>query len=736
MFFNELEIPQTYHLIDTPRKLAWLLKELENAPIYAFDIENTHPTIKNKKKKRSYTKTAPVKIVGISFAWGRTEVQMPWKPGTAAYIPLRRSNESRYWNKMHDSVLLSIKTLLESNTPKVAHNGKFDVGELYKKEGIKVQNMCHDTMLYVSLIDEDKLKSSFGLKSQFNKKGEIINVGVSDVYLDTSASQFKGDLDDALSHYDKDYRRYHKVPLETLYPYACADSDLALSLKLVFEKILKEEGTEWVFKNIMMPLSNTIMQMELKGVPLNIEKAKKVEAEQAIIMQENEKIIHEMAGREFNISSNEQLGNLLFNDYAIKGGTRNKTGWVVDVEELQRIKKLVNHPIIDPVIAYRKAHKIGNTYAAAALDLVDETTDNGVIGWVHPDIRLTSKTGRLRCSDPNLTNLPRKGNGGDIVKGMWECPEDYVFIFKDYSQMELRVIAHVSQEPTWVAGFNAGHDMHSSMAKAIFDLPCDVADVGSLYKEKRTKAKNVNFGIAYGQSIYALAQSLDITYEEAEDLVNNKYFGAAPVLKAWIDYTHLFAETYGYVDNMFGRRRHLPDASMKIPYSLRWPSNSERPDCYRKCVAPRDIKVDLKDLHDISEGSIGQQIKACKQYRHIKCTTCPCLKSCFVNSEVKYLKGKKNRAMRQAVNFEIQGSAADMSSSSLIWITQEMKRHKIDSTPILYIHDEIGCYTHKDHVDAASRVMDDCMSPRLKTLTNFSVPITVDTEVVRCWGDK
>ncbi len=625
---------------------------------------------------------------------------------------------------------------MEGNTPKVAHNGKFDVGELYKKLGIRTRNACYDTMLYNALIDEENIRSSFGLKSKFNKKGEVIKIGISDVHLDTSASQFKGDLDDALSHFDKGYRRYSKVPLETLYPYACADADLTLSLKLILEKIVKEEGTDWVYHNITMPLSHAIMQMELKGCPLNIEKARKVELEQNNIIATQERIIHDMVGREFNIKSPAQLGDVLFKELGIEGGKRNKTGWVVDIEELQRIQQDCNHPIIDPVIKHRKAMKIGTTYATAALGLVDERSDNGAIGWVHPSIFLPSKTGRLRCQDPNLTNLPRPENGGDIVKGMWECPEDYRFVFKDFSQMELRVIAHASNEQVWIDGFNRGDDMHCAMAKLAFNLPCSVAEVKTLYKDKRSKAKNVNFGIAYGQSIWSLAQDLGMTYEEADTLINKKYFGAAPTLKSWIDYTHDFVGNYGFVNNIFNRRRHLPDAQIVVPKSVKWPSNDDKPDCYRGCVKPMDIDVDLKDLHEVSEGSIAQQIKVKKQYKHMKCADCKVLKSCFINSEVRYQKGKKGRAMRQSVNFIVQGSAADMSSLSLIWITQEMKRHRIDSTPILYIHDEIGCYTHKDHVDAAINVMEDCMTTRLMKLTDFSVPLLTDTEVLRCWGDK
>jgi len=521
-----------------------------------------------------------------------------------------------------------------------------------------------------------------------------------------------------------------------LYPYGCADSDLTLSLKLVLDEILKEEGTTWVYQNITMPLSNVIMQMELHGCPLDISQAQKVEKEQAEIIATSEAQIYNIVGREFNATSTEQLGDVLFNELGFKGGTRNKKGWVVDSEELERLKNAYNHPIIDPVIALRKAQKIGGTYASASLSLVDDFSDDGKIGWVHPEIFLISKTGRLRCQEPNLTNLPKPENGGNIVKGMYRCPGDYVFVFKDFSQMELRVIAHVSGEQSWIDGFNAGHDMHAAMAKLAYNLPCTVEEVKQHHKDKRSLAKIINFSIAYGKSIYSLSQDLNIPVEEAEDLINNKYFGKAPTLKTWIDQTHAFAETYGYVDNIFRRRRHIPDAQIAVPRGVKWPDRNSRPDCYREAPKHYELDIELEDIYNVSEASIGQQIKIKKLYKHMKCASCPHLKSCFINSTAKTLKGRKNRAMRQAVNTIIQGTAADMSSASLIWITQEMKRNRVDSTPILYIHDEIGCYTHKDHVDAACKIMEDCMTTRLKSLTNFAVPLITDTEVVKCWGDK
>lgn len=732
MFFKNITVPSTYYLIDSPRKLSWVYNELVNSSEFAYDIETTNPTGKNKKKELAYKKIHKVRVAGVAFAWGRKEVTSPWTPGNACYIPLLNPAEEPVWGDRQDAVLDLLRKLLMTSIPKAAHNSKFDVKESYLLEGIKVVNMKYCTMLMNTLLDEENIHCSNALKSDFGNNGKVIKMGMADYYLDTSASQFKDDLHDALAYYDPDWKRYHKVPIDILYPYGCGDADYCLSLKHALIPILKENNLLSTYHKIVMPLSNALMHLELHGCPLNIEKAKKVEIDQNKIMEENAPLIHEIVGKKFDVSSSTQLGRVLFEEMKLPGGERNKNGWVTDAEALQKL----NHPIVEPLLKYRRAQKIGSTYAKAALELVSETSENGKIGWVHPEIRQDSKTGRLKCKDPNLTNLPRPENGGDIVKSIWECPKGYVFLFKDFSQIELRVVAHISGEPTWVDGFNNGYDMHAAMAHTIWSLPCSVEEVGKLYKSYRSKAKAINFGIIYGESVWALSQKLDLTYDEADDLVNKEYFGTAPTLKKWVDTMHLLAESTGEVRNIFNRIRHLPNAQTPVPKGLPWPKRGDRPECYRKCVKPKDIGVASEHIHTIPAANIKQNIKLFKQYDHYKCCDCPNLVSCFINSEVKYLEGKKKAALRQSVNSCVQGSAADMSSLALIWITQEFKRHKVDARPVLYIHDEIGCYTNVKDLEKAERIMEDCMVRKLQEVTQFRVPLVTDTEVHKCWGDK
>ena len=730
-FFQQVKVPVNYTLVDSPRKLSYLAEELSRTSLFAFDIETTHPTVKSKDKVREYLKVNPVQVAGIAFAWDRNEEQPVWAPGKAAYVPLLNRDETPFWRTRQDSVLRVLKEVLENDKPKVAHNAKFDVSELAKILKIFTKNVKFDTMLAHAILDEDKRTSSHALKSDFDKKGNVLKKGCADTYLSIQGSAFKEDLGDALVHYDPNWRRYSKVPMDIIYPYACADADMTLSLVFPFLKMLEEEELVWVFQNIVMPLQHSIMLLELHGAPLNIPKAQHVEKEQNKIMEELTPVIHEIAGKEFLISSNDQLGKVIFDELGLSGGMRNKRGgWIVDSDMLKKI----DHPIVDPILKYRRALKIQSTYATAALHLVKEVT--GDIGWIHPTYWLDSATGRLKCQDPNLTNLPRPDNGGDIVKSMYQCAEDYRILFKDFSQIELRVIAHESNEPVWVDGFNAGHDMHAAMAHKVFKLDCEVNEVAKKYKEKRSQAKAINFGIAFGESEYSLAESLKITFEEAHDLIHKDYFGTAPVLKRWIDDTHKQAERIGYVTNMFGRRRHLEDAQILIPQSVKWPIKEERPNCYRRCAAPYQLDIAFEDLHVVSTEQLKLQIRSKRLTKYFKCCDCKYLKSCFINSEVRYLESKKSRALRQSVNSVIQGGAADMTSLCLIEITKRMQEHNLRSNPILYIHDEIGCYTHVQDLEKAERIMEDVMTNWIRGVTNFRVPVLTDTEIVRCWGDK
>ena len=731
VYFSKLEVPKTYHLIDNPKKLSWVASVLLDSKEYAFDIENNFPTSKSMKDKvpRDY----PHRICGISFAWGRTEIVRPWVPGNAAYIPLYRSDDSPFWGSRQQYAEDLLKEVLESPIPKVAHNGKFDVRQLADRMEIYTKNLQFDTMLAHTLLDEDCVVSSHALKSSFGVDGQVIKKGMADEYLDIGASQFKGDLEQALKFHDPQMQRYSKVPLTVLYPYGCADADMCLSLKYVLLPMMEAEGLIALNDNLIIPLQHTLMLMELHGVPLDLKRATEVLNEQSEIIATRSERIQELCGARFNVASDAQIGKQL---YEIMGlpGERTKTGeWSVDAES---VKKL-GHPVVEPLLEFRRAQQIHNLYAEPALRKVVEITNQGHIGWVHPEYWMDSKTGRLKLKDPNLTTLPRPENGGIVVKSMWCADSDHRMIFKDYSQMELKVIAHCSGEPVWIDGFNKGYDMHAAMAKKIWNLPCEISEVSTLYKKERSQAKAVNFGIAYGESEWSLAERLGITPDEAHKLIEEDYFGAAPVLKAWIDATHEFVQAEGYVCNIFGRRRHLPEARTPIPPSVRGPSYEDRPKCYRKDGPyPKWLGIPLEDIYPMSREDLRGHLMFKKNNTYQGCAECRYLYPCVINHEVMRAQSIVNRALRQSVNSPIQGSAVDMASLALVQIQREIQRAELKAAPILHIHDELVVYSHVSCVEQVSKLMDWCMTDWLREVTNFKVPLSVDTEIVARWSSK
>ncbi len=735
MLFGSTKVPASYCLVDSPRLLSWLVESLAGAQEFAYDIETNHPTGKRGGKSK-LPEGFVERVAGISFAWGRQGVTWPWTPGTAAYLPLIRQDDSPFWRDQQASVLTQVKTILESDTPKVAQYGKFDVFKLARLLDIRVKNFNFDVCLAHSLIDEERLKSSHALKSEVNSKGEVTKLGMADVYLMQGSSDQKDDLESALDHYDSVYRRYSKVPLNILYPYGCADSDYALSLKYVFLPLLEAEGLMWLFENITMKLQHELTLMELHGVPLDLERAKQVEVEQLAVQEQCKAEAYQIVGRTFDLGSPSQVGKLLFEDLGIAGGRRGKTSWTTDSDVLESIE----HPVVSPILKFRRAQKIQGTYATAFLKEVDEVTNDGRVGWMHMTYYPDTVTGRLRGSDPSLLTLPRPENGGDIVKSMLAGGSDYRFIFKDYSQIEMRFLAHCSCEPVWIEGFRNGYDLHSAMAQRIWHPELSIDDVKKLYPQDRSNAKAVNFGIAYGESVWALAENLGISYDEADKLVNVDYFGAAPTLKAWIDTVQADAVRDGFVYNIWGRRRHLPDAQIPIPVGDPWPADEDRPGCYRQGPSIAVIGMSCQDLRALQpaqfSGCVQKIAAVLGNSKYLACRNCNILRSCMINTEVKRVKGVVGGALRQAINSPIQGGAADMVNLALIMINQELRNQRLDAAMIVNIHDELCVYSHTSCVEVVCRIMDYYMCEYMEKLTQLRVPITTDMAVVYRWSEK
>ena len=334
---------------------------------------------------------------------------------------------------------------------------------------------------------------------------------------------------------------------------------------------------------------------------------------------------------------------------------------------------------------------------------------------------------------------------------MFIAPPNHKLVMADYSQAELRVAAHCSNEPAWIYAFLNGADIHAQTAKQVFSLDCDVHEVAKLFKESRNKAKTVNFGIIYGMSEYGLAQKLGMEIDEAREFIG-QYFGNLPVLEAWIQEVHAFAIREGYVVNPFGRKRRLPEIQLFIPPRLSKPRGA--PFCWgRRQEAPPIIRTFYQDFNfenpsdmqvftDVSRMQTLAHHLAAKQPRFQKCTGCPLVSTCVYEVERSYRQSKVNEAKRQSVNAIVQSGASDMTTSSFSKILLVCRENGIPISldtsvpgirPWNIIHDENVYVVHDSFVEPVTRIIKDVM---MNIFPACSVPMAVDFEVVQRLSDK
>jgi DNA polymerase-1 len=339
------------------------------------------------------------------------------------------------------------------------------------------------------------------------------------------------------------------VPLDDLKEYAIEDADVTFQLKNVFEPRIKAEGLSELAKNIEMPLIRVLAAMERFGVRLDQEdlKAITINLREDIILLEKE--IYALAGTEFNISSPKQLGDILFIRLKLDDKAKvTKTRQFITNEEI--LQRLVNkHPIVNKVLEYRGLRKLLSTYVEALPMLVDKKT-----GRIHTSFnQAVASTGRLSSNNPNLQNIPMRDARGREIRKAFVPEEGHIFLSVDYSQIELRLIAHLSKDRSMIADFISGNDIHAATASKIFGV-----EIKDVTREMRSRAKTANFGIIYGISAYGLSERLTIGRKEAKDLIDG-YFSSYPGVKIYMDESIKKAREMGYVSTMFGRKRYLPD---------------------------------------------------------------------------------------------------------------------------------------------------------------------------------
>jgi len=353
----------------------------------------------------------------------------------------------------------------------------------------------------------------------------------------------------------KNQKTFDQIPIEDARDYAAEDADITLQLHQVLKAQMLDKQLSTVYERIERPLIPVLVQMEEAGIKADPQALKGLSDTFAEQMAELESRIHALAGREFNVGSPKQLGEIMFDELELPGGKKSKTGAYSTGAEILEELAADGHELPEKVLTWRQLSKLKSTYADALINQINPRTKR-----VHTSFSMASTTtGRLSSSDPNLQNIPIRTEAGRKIREAFIAEDGHLLISADYSQIELRLLAHIADIDVLKQAFKDGADIHSITASQMFGKPVDEID-----SELRRKAKTINFGIIYGISAHGLATRLGISRSEAGEYID-AYFEQYPGIRAYMDRTKEIAHEQGYVETLFGRRIHLKDISSKNP---------------------------------------------------------------------------------------------------------------------------------------------------------------------------
>ena len=493
-----------YKTVDTEEEMVKLGRFLADQDFFAFDTETDG------------IDPLTAGLVGMSFAVKENE---------AWYVPVPADKEEATKVVAHFSPALQNR-----KSQKIGQNIKFDIIVL-RKYGVRVAGPLFDTMIAHYLLNPELRHGMDYLAETYLK------------YKPVPISQLIGPK-------GKNQLCMRDVPLAQIAEYAAEDADVTLKLKNFFAPELKKAGIESLFFDIEMPLIYVLVEMEVTGVKLDTVALKQSSEELTAALNNLEKEIYELAGVKFNINSSKQVGEVLFEHLKIEEkAKKTKTGSYSTSEDILE-KMRSKHPVVGKLLEYRGLKKLLSTYIDALPELINPET-----GKVHTSFNQTvTATGRLSSTNPNLQNIPiRDELGREIRKAFIPDNEDCTFFSADYSQIELRIMAHLSQDEHMIEAFRSGADIHSATAAKIYGIP-----VEEVTGDMRRKAKTANFGIIYGISIFGLAERLNIPRAESKELIEG-YFKSYPGIRDYMDESIRIAKEKGYVETIFKRKRYLPD---------------------------------------------------------------------------------------------------------------------------------------------------------------------------------
>ncbi|MGM0506342.1 MAG: DNA polymerase I [Bacteroidota bacterium] len=493
-----------YHTVTDLQELETLVERWRKQTVLCIDTETDSPD--------------PMRagLVGLSIAY---------EEGEAWYIPVNVEGAPS-----QVEVIRRLQPLAGLDEIRwVAHNMKFDRMVL-SRSGLELGESCFDTMIAAYLLDASQRLKMDELAKRYLSYEPI-------------------PIEELIGKRGKDQKTMDEIPFAEVAPYACEDADITHRLYRILRAKLVEEGLLDVATELDFPLVSVLCRMEQYGVKVDQTRLEEFSRELAADLGAAEEEIYQLTDMEFNINSPKQLGEVLFEKMGLPAKKKTRTGQYSTAEPVLQ-ELATRHEVAEKILEFRSLGKLKSTYADALPKLVHEET-----GRIHTSYHQTvAATGRLSSSDPNLQNIPIRTERGREIRRAFIAEEDYSILAADYSQIELRVIASISEDEQMIQAFRDGEDIHSRTAMEIFGL----SSLEDVNPDQRRKAKEVNFGIPYGVSAYGLASRLGISNKEGQEMID-RYFERFPGIQTYIDETLEFARSKGYVETLLGRRREIPD---------------------------------------------------------------------------------------------------------------------------------------------------------------------------------
>ena len=496
-------VPHNYYLVENEEEMERICEKFLSEKILSLDTETTS------------TDAMSAELVGLSFS--TTEHESYYVP-----IPENQDEARRIVNKFK-------KLYEDASILKIGQNIKYDITVLANYD-IHVRGELFDTMIAHYILHPE-------LRHGMDYLAEVY-LGYQTIH-----------IDQLIGARGKNQQSMRDLTPAEVYEYAAEDADITLQLYHLFRQQLEQELLYTLFHDIEMPLVPVLAQMERNGVMIDTNSLQQTSQEFTERMKQIEDDIHQLAGEPFNISSPRQVGDILFGKlHIVDKPKKTKTGQYVTSEDvLQNLR--TKHPIVEKILDYRGYKKLLSTYIDSLPTLINPRT-----GHIHTSYnQAVTATGRLSSSNPNLQNIPIRDENGREVRKAFIPDEGHLFFSADYSQIELRIMAHLSQDENMISAFLDGHDIHRATAAKVYHLPLD-----EVTADQRRKAKTANFGIIYGITTFGLAERMQVSRSEAKELID-EYFATYPRVKQYMDRSIEMAREHGYTETLFGRRCYLPD---------------------------------------------------------------------------------------------------------------------------------------------------------------------------------